>query len=185
MENDLVVYDKLNDTVHHLNATVAWVWRLCDGARDLEDVRAAASAELETELPLEAIVEALALLDQAHLLLEASAQGEGDDSRMSRRDLLIRMGITAAAIPVLTTILAPTPAAAATCLPTQQCTRNGSTFPKCPGEDLFGVGNCRCATSGSSTCISCVNNGGTATDKYNCCSGNGTSISGGLVQCTA
>jgi hypothetical protein len=178
MDDELVVYDERDDTVHHLNETTAAVWRLCDGSRDIEALRQEVSRDSKSDLPLEIVVEAIALLDAASLLLGPPSDAEQSQEgvrRLSRRQLLIRMGVAAATIPVITTIVAPTPAAAATCAGT--CNRVNSP---CTGENTAGTGNCRCnvPSPDTGTCVACIADGVTVADAHLCCSLNGVNGSG-------
>lgn len=169
MGDEVVVYDQDSDVVHHLNAVTAAVWRLLDGQRDLNDVRIASSPALGVDVPAAAITEAIRLLEEARLLLP-EAEGVRAEQGLTRRQMLVRMGLTAAAIPVITTILAPTPAAALTCT-SRACKRNGTVAERCPGETTSGSGNCRCSAN-NGTCGPCVATTGTTTDPYLCCTQN-------------
>lgn len=149
-----VVFDRHTDEIHHLNASAYAVWRRCDGTRTVAQIAEEVAAELAIAVPDEAVHQAFAHLDGAGLL-EATATP--DRTGMTRRQLLVRMGIAAAAAPVVTSIVAPSPAAALTC--GQTCRLNSGI--NCPGETTIGPGNCRCnASSGNGTCIPCVPTGG-------------------------
>lgn len=109
---EVVVYDRSRDRVHCLNPTVAGIWEACDGSRTAGEV-----AELVARrhgLPTDDAVGMLGLkeLESAHLL-----EGEVEWAGVSRRQVLTRIGVGAAAaalLPVITTVVAPTPAEAGT-----------------------------------------------------------------------
>jgi hypothetical protein len=106
--DELVVYDLDTDLAHLLNRTTAAVWRRCDGATSVKAIAKGVGAELGIAASTELVMDAMTQLEQASLL-----QGGGVSSHgLSRRQMLKIVGVTAAAIPVVTTILAPTPAAA-------------------------------------------------------------------------
>lgn len=167
MDDELVVYDEATDTVHHLNRAAAAIWRLCDGTRNVEALCEAASSELGVEIDDAVVLETFTLLDAAHLLEPTT-----DPQRrhgMSRRDFLVRVGVASVAIPVVTSIVAPTPAAAATCVG-QTCTRTPAT---CPADASTAAGSCRCnAATGTGSCVTCLPGGATPLggDFYLCCS---------------
>ena len=110
--DDLVVYDELDDAAHELNAAAAAVWRRCDGETDVETIAGELEAELGLPADGEVVSLAIAELSRAKLL-------EPVDDRaapaVSRRQLVGRLGLTGAAVlllPLVETIVAPTPAMA-------------------------------------------------------------------------
>ncbi len=118
---ETVVYDRSRDKVHCLNPTVALIWAACDGATPVAKV--AADLHLRHGLPLDESVVALGLqeLQRAQLL-----EGEREWAGVSRRQVLTRVSMGAAAaalLPVVVSVVAPTPAEAGTGLPSgQPCT---------------------------------------------------------------
>jgi len=113
MDNgETVVYDRTRDKVHCLNPTVAAIWAACDGATPVAQV--AADLHRRHGLPPAESVVALGLqeLQQAQLL-----EGEGAWAGVSRREVLTRLSLGAAAaalLPVVASVVAPTPAEAGT-----------------------------------------------------------------------
>jgi len=106
LDDEVCVYEWTRKEVHALNATAARVWRICDG-------RTSAAEMIERLQPdwsatqAEAIVGlALAEFDQKHLL-SARVDAPPDDRQFSRRDLIRRLGLAAATLPVITSIVAP------------------------------------------------------------------------------
>ena len=112
IEDEVVVYDLNNDKAHLLNTTTAAVWRLCDGATTVAEMAARVSSDLDAPVGDEVVWEALAQLQRADLL-EAPVEAPAPPAGMTRRTMIKRMGLAAVAIPVVTSILAPTAAAAA------------------------------------------------------------------------
>jgi hypothetical protein len=116
--NELCVYNWQRKEVHALNPTAARVWQQCDGHTSLAQLAAMLQADLQ--LPdIEAQELAwltLAQLEKAHLLHE-------DVVKPARRKVLprrefLRLGIAAALLPVVHSIMAPTPVAAQSPTPT-------------------------------------------------------------------
>jgi hypothetical protein len=107
IDGELCVYDIVRQQVHALNHTAAFVWQRCDGRTAPVEMAAALSADLSID-EAEAVVRlALQELEAAQLL----AAPVGAVAPLSRRDL-VRLGVAAAAVPVIYSIVAPVPAAA-------------------------------------------------------------------------
>jgi hypothetical protein len=98
------VYEWTRSEVHSLNPTAARIWNLCDGVRT--DAQIAESLRNETEIPHadDVVRMALAEFNRLHLL-----EGKVAVTAPSRRTLLLRLGKAAALLPVVTSIVAPTP----------------------------------------------------------------------------
>jgi len=105
--DETIVYDGERQIAHSLNRTASIVWRQCDGTRSVPQLAAALGGELGIA-PNESLVEyALDELASAHLL---------EKGRVSRRGALRRITYTASvaiALPAVLSIVAPTPAMAA------------------------------------------------------------------------
>jgi Coenzyme PQQ synthesis protein D (PqqD) len=108
---ELIVYDLEWHRAHSLNTVAAAVWRRCDGGRDAAAI-AAGIREVEGLPVTEAAVRyAIAELSRARLLT-----GPAPEPGVSRREWLRRLGATAAvAVPLVTSIVAPTAAQAQSC----------------------------------------------------------------------
>jgi hypothetical protein len=93
----------------NLNETVACVWQLCDGKNSISEIASLASRRLETPVPKEAVLLAIYELNKNNLLIQnASSTTEKITSELSRRQMIRRVGLTAAvAIPVITGLTAP------------------------------------------------------------------------------
>jgi hypothetical protein len=109
-----VVYDRERHRVHRLNRAAALVWRHCDGKTTVAELAALLQRELGQPANEEVVWLTLDRLEKAHLLQRKVAQPSGAASP-SRRQMLRRLARTAAValvVPVVTTIIAPTPARA-------------------------------------------------------------------------
>ena len=139
---ETVVYDLANDTAHCLNRPVALVFKHCDGASSVDEIASAVTMELDQPYDTGLVRVALEELGEASLL-EEWAGPEAPAGVMSRRQMLDRIGkgaLIAALVPLITTIIAPTPAAAGTCLPSGASCSSG--YQCCSG---FCQGNGTCA----------------------------------------
>ena len=134
---ETVVYDKERHRAHRLNRTSALVWSRCNGATDLSELSLLLQRELGLPEPDEDLVWlTLRRLERAHLmkgrLTPPSPPG------VSRREAMRQAGFTAAKwamlLPVVTTILAPSPAQAASPVATCEgafCTTNADCKTGC------------------------------------------------------
>jgi hypothetical protein len=116
LDGELLVYNQQTNRASCLNPTAALVFRLCDGKTTVAQMAARLQAELD--LPADEAVVWLALerLGKVGLLGERPARPEG--ARLTRRELAGRLGLVgslALLLPAVTSIVAPTPAQAATC----------------------------------------------------------------------
>jgi hypothetical protein len=117
LPDEVLIYDLERDKAHCLNQTAALIWKHCDGntgIAQLTEIAAGASALPGDE---EVVWLALEQLSKARLLSEAVKRQESKKP-MTRREVIRRIGLgAAAAIPVVTSIVAPMAAQAATLLP--------------------------------------------------------------------
>ena len=109
--SDVIVFDGARQEAHSLNRSASIVWQHCDGERSVPELAAVLGDELGIE-PNDSLVEfALDELSRAHLLEMPSGS-----ELVTRRDVVRRLsfaGAAAVALPVVLSIVAPTPAMAA------------------------------------------------------------------------
>jgi hypothetical protein len=119
----LLVYDFERHRAVCLNRAAAAVWRLCDGRTNVAGLGRALGEESGGEVGEEAVWLALEQLARERLLAGRLVRPAGA-ARVTRRELIRRLGLAAAAsLPLVTSVVAPTPAQAASCLPPgQPCT---------------------------------------------------------------
>lgn len=127
MTGELLIYDLDRHTAHCLNESAALIWKRCDGrtsiaelARALEQSNGPASEEV--------ICMAISNLRKRHLLADASDLPKRV-SKLSRREMIRRVGIAAAVgLPLVTSIIAPSALQAASCScmpPANTCCASG------------------------------------------------------------
>lgn len=113
--DELVIYDQERHRAHRLNQTAALVFRHCDGQTTVKELATLLQTELDVPADEEMVWLALDRLDKAHLLRERLTRPAGV-AGVSRRQVVRRLAKTAALalLPVVTTLMAPTPAMAGT-----------------------------------------------------------------------
>jgi len=112
---ELVVYDQERHRIHSLNPATAFIWRQCDGRTAADDMSALLAAELDLPADEDVVQLALEQLRKAHLLRESVPRG-GDRGKVSRRDVLRKLGHlggVALLLPAISSTTAPTSAIAA------------------------------------------------------------------------
>jgi hypothetical protein len=118
LPGETLVYDSERHQAHCLNQSAALLWKMCDGEKSVPEIARQLGKELGTPVDETTVWYGLKQLAKFHLLEEEVAPPQVVLG-MSRRDFVRKAGITAAiAIPVISTIVAPTAASAASCLPT-------------------------------------------------------------------
>lgn len=124
LPNELLLYDLTNDKAHCLNETAAFVWRHCDGRTTPKEIARSLSQRSGATVDERLVWLAVGQLADNNLLsrrpqLPASFAG------LNRREVVRAISLTAVvvAVPLITSIVAPTAAEAATCKgPGQACT---------------------------------------------------------------
>jgi hypothetical protein len=129
LEGDLIIYDTASNKAHALNPLAARIWKHCDGERTVSDLTALFAAET----PADAVANCLSQLERLRLL-NAGSLGSADVGVLSRRQLLRKVAIGAAAtavmVPIVTSILAPSAMATASCQALNATCSGGK--PCCP-----------------------------------------------------
>ena len=112
---ELLIYDLESHRAYCLNQTAALVWQACDGRRTVEEMVRVLEKETGTAVDESLVWFALAQLQRSRLL-EERKEITVSKERMTRRELARRLGFaTAALVPLITSITAPTAAQTATC----------------------------------------------------------------------
>ena len=128
LPDEVLVYDRDRDKAHCLNQTAALVWKYCDGKTTVSNMAHRLERDLNTERVDEKVVwYALDQLGKDHLLEEMVVPPTLLGG-MSRREMVRVLGVAAVvAVPLVSSIIAPTPAQAATCTPTGGACTSGAT----------------------------------------------------------
>src|SRR4051812_46783461 len=135
IDDEILIYDRRNDTAHCLTAFAAAVWRRCERGAQLSDLVASATIPTRDGDAEAVVLRALSELSEKGLLDSA-------DPRVSRRHALGRMasvGLAAASVPFVVSAAVPTAEAAGspnTCQQVgQSCSPGGTANPNnncCP-----------------------------------------------------
>lgn len=116
LKDEVLVYDLDRHQAHCLNQTAALVWKACDGRRTPAAIAAHLNRQSEKTFDEELVWLALGQLRKLRLLDEQFALPPRF-AGMSRRQMIRKLGIAAAVgVPLITSIVAPTAAEAATCV---------------------------------------------------------------------
>lgn len=117
LPDEVLVYDLERHKAHCLNRSAALVWRACDGKSSSADIALRLTAELDAPFSEDLVLIALNQLEKLNLL-EDGPTLPAQFSILSRRQMIRNLGLAAAvAVPVVTSIVAPTAVQAATCVP--------------------------------------------------------------------
>jgi len=106
---ECIVYDLDTKKAHCLNSSLKWIWSQCDGSRRTEEIAADFERKFESDdagAHVRAGLEQLAAVNLLAGDIQASDLGQ---PQVTRRNVLTAASL---AVPVLTSILVPTPAAA-------------------------------------------------------------------------
>jgi hypothetical protein len=135
LPDEVLVYDLERDKAHCLNPTAALVWKHCDGCTSVREIARLLEKSLGWSADEDVVWCALNQLERDKLLREPLAPSVGVE-RISRRELVRRLGKGAAiAIPLITSIVAPTAAYAgsASCNVGASCTTAADCSAACTG----------------------------------------------------
>ena len=123
LSGEVLVFDRARNKAHCLNSTAALVWGYCDGKMSVTQIARAIEGKINAPVDEDVIWLGVEQLSKTHLLQERAAL-PGHKSGLSRREVMKRIGVAAAvALPVVTSIMAPTAAQAANCIASgQPCT---------------------------------------------------------------
>jgi hypothetical protein len=120
LRNELVVYDVERNEVHCLNGTAARVWALCDGNSTVAEIAQRLGSDLEPQANETLVWVALDKFAEKHLLEEASPPAVYGPADMTRRQMVLGVGLVVGLLPMVDSIIAPPAALAAS--PAPGCT---------------------------------------------------------------
>jgi hypothetical protein len=123
LPDEVLVYDLKADKAHCLNRTAAFVWNNCDGRKSVSEIARQLGKEFNAPVEDNLVWLALDQLEKFNLL-EVGVTRPARLAGMSRRQMVRTLGLVAVSIPVITSIMAPQPAQAATLLPPGACCVN-------------------------------------------------------------
>jgi len=131
---ELLIYDLKRHRAFCLNETAAIVWKSCNGKRTITDLARVLESHYQSPAAEQVVWLALHKLDKSKLL-KVRLPAPVRKSLISRRRLLHAGVATAFALPLVISMVAPTPAAAATGITNNNCKNRSPTGPGgCGGQ---------------------------------------------------
>ena len=139
LEKETLVYDPKVDRMHCLNPTAALVFTCCDGKTPVSEVSRRLAERLGGPADARLVHLTLRRLSRSRLV---ETLPEASGARLSRREVAKALGLTGASVllPMIISVVAPTPASAATCVPVGGCCNNKGDC--CPGLSCVGPLTC-------------------------------------------
>ena len=117
LPDELVVYDVERNEVHCLNGIAARVWELCDGKSTVAEIAQLIGTDLEPQAAETLVWIALDQFAEKHLLEEVSPPIPYRPVDMTRRQMVLRVGLAVALLPMVDSIIAPPAALAQSAAP--------------------------------------------------------------------
>ena len=144
LPDEVLVYDLDRDRAHCLNATAAFVWQRCDGRNTTAQIAQTLSQQFNCPVDEKIVWLALDQLGKNHLLDRQPAPPPALMG-MNRRAMVRAFGLAVfVAVPVVTSIVAPTPAGTVSCLADGgSCSSNTQCCSSCcPDGTCVASSNC-------------------------------------------
>jgi hypothetical protein len=117
LPDEVLVYDLESHKAHCLNEAAALIWKQCDGHTTVKQLAGILQTRYETSVDEDVVRFGLDQLGKAKLLEERSNVARQGAPGMSRRQLISRVGLAAVlAVPLITSIVAPTALAGTSCV---------------------------------------------------------------------
>lgn len=113
LPDEVLVYDLDRKKAHCLNSTAALIWNQCNGKTSVRDIAVVLQKNSGQRIEEDVVWFGLQQLHKASLM-EGTLQSPDGSSKLSRRELVKRIGL-ALSIPLVATIVAPTASAALSC----------------------------------------------------------------------
>jgi hypothetical protein len=115
LAEEVLVYDEETHRAHCLNRTAALVWKHCDGKTPVSGIAERVGGQLSSGVSEDLVWLALDQLTEFDLLASGTARPSASN-QISRRKMIRRLGLAAAiSLPLITSIVSPTPAQAQSC----------------------------------------------------------------------
>lgn len=145
MPDEVLVFDLETNKAHCLNETAAFVWKACDGKNSVADITKLFGNQSGTPVQENLVWLAIDQLNENNLLEE---ELKADFNGQSRREVIKKIGLAAVvALPIISSLVAPTAALAVNCSGV-----NGTTCALSTGSSVCCGGVCCQPATGA-----CVN----------------------------
>jgi hypothetical protein len=112
VSEECVIYDSRQKRAHHLNSTLTWIWRRCDGNTSIDSLAADCERQFNITNGFHVVLTGLEQLDARDLLehpIDITGVMAAETTAVSRRAVVATGSVL---MPLVVSILAPTPAAA-------------------------------------------------------------------------
>lgn len=141
MPDEVLVYDLETNKAHCLNETAAFVWKACDGENSVADITRLFGSESKQPVQEDLIWLAIDQLNESNLLAE---ELKANYNGQTRREAIKKIGLAAViALPIVSSLVAPTAALAVACSGTvASCTNGGNTCDDCTPCSTIAGGKC-------------------------------------------
>lgn len=141
LADETLLYDLEVDKAFCLNETSALIWGACDGKKTLAEISSELTKKLNSTITEEIVFLALNSLNKEGLLVH-NDKFNNKFNGMSRREVIKKIGLaTAVALPVISSLIAPTAADALSCFASGVvCSTSRDTFSTaqcCSGTCLY------------------------------------------------
>lgn len=180
IEKEILIYDLKDNKAFSLNETSAKIWQLCDGNRNVAEIKQALNESLSQPIAEDFIWLALDNFKKDNLI-ENEENFEIDFNGLSRRQVIKKVGFASMiALPIVSSIVAPTAAHAASglgalfaaCASPSDCASNFCTQgpPRCcvPGTQGIRGANVCCDGTPANCNPQCCSNTGTISPSPGC-----------------
>jgi hypothetical protein len=106
---ELLIYDVDRNEVHCLNGPAVQVWKLCNGERTISEIATALNTDLDHEAAETLVWSAIEQFAEKHLLdvAEDVPLAAHRPQDLTRRQMLLRLGVVVAALPLVDSIVSP------------------------------------------------------------------------------
>jgi hypothetical protein len=157
LSDETLLYDLKNHQAHCLNQTAAFIWEQCDGKTTVAEMTRLCQLQFTASVDERMVWLALTQLERAGLLTHKVSRPP-DVRHQSRRLLLGKLSLTAlTVVPLVTSIIAPTALAGASCVgqggvqASECCTNCCATSNRCIVSGTVGdtsgcFHSCECAS---------------------------------------
>ena len=115
LDGEVLIYDLTENKAFCLNKTSALVWQSCDGSRTIADISDAVGKQLNSQVNEDIVWLAIDQLSKENLV-EKPTETNDKFNGLSRREVIRKVGFASLiALPVITALVTPVAAAAASC----------------------------------------------------------------------
>lgn len=161
IDNELLIFDIISNKAFCLNETSTVIWHACDGKTSITEISKIVSQKLKTTSNEDLVWLALEKLENEDLI-EKSNYFSNHFAEIPRREVIKKIGLaTMAALPVISSVIAPSSILAASC---------GTAFEldMCSVDRDCVTCCCSIAAPGSRTCIPTLSQAPTSLCFANC-----------------